>query len=369
MEEKLVTLAIRTYQRAQKIKTELEKYGIETVIHNLNIENPEVAVGVRIRIKESDLPRALSIVEKIESAWEKEKAANAPKRANKVLIPIDLNDNIKEVCRYGFHFAAQLNTHVVFLHAYFMPAFNIASNNDINTYALPDNEMIRRLMSTMNADVENLTNLVNRWITQKEVADVKFKFELKAGVPEDVILDFCKKEEPSLVVMGTRGKKREKGELMGSVTSEVLEGSSKPVIAVPQSGNFKQPDEVQKIAFLTNFDQKDLIAIDAVISLYKKEGLEICFIHTSEKKDTWDEVMLTGIKNYFANHYPLLKTEYVLLKRDESLEPLQNYLDKNKVDLVALNPRKRNLFARFFNQGIATKLLFNVDMPLLVMHM
>lgn len=369
MEEKLVTLAIRTYQRAQKIKTELEKSGIETVIHNLNIENPEVAVGVRIRIKENDLPRALSIVEKIESAWEKEKAAKAPKQANKVLIPIDLNDNIKEVCRYGFYFAAQLNTEAVFLHAYFMPAFNISSSHDINTYALPDNEMVRRLMSAMNADVENLTNLVNRWIAQEEVADVKFKFELKAGVPEDVILDFCKKQEPSLVVMGTRGKKRSDAELIGSVTSEVLEGSSAPVIAVPESGAFKQPAEVQKIAFLTNFDQKDLIAIDAVISMYKKEGLELCFIHASDKKDTWDEVMLTGIKNYFASHYPQLKTEYVLLKRDENLDPLQHYLEKNSVDLVALNTRKRNLFARFFNQGIATRLLFKVDMPLLVMHM
>jgi len=72
MEDKLVTLAIRTYQRAQMIKTVLEENGIETVIHNLNLEQPELAVGVRVRIKESDLPRALKIVEEMESAWELE---------------------------------------------------------------------------------------------------------------------------------------------------------------------------------------------------------------------------------------------------------------------------------------------------------
>ena len=71
MEDKLVTLAIRTYQRAQMIKTVLEENGIETVIHNLNLEHPEMAVGVRVRIKESDLPRALKIVEEMENAWEK----------------------------------------------------------------------------------------------------------------------------------------------------------------------------------------------------------------------------------------------------------------------------------------------------------
>ena len=72
MEPKLVTLAIRTYQRAQMIKSVLEENGIETVIHNLNIDQPELAVGVRVRIKDSDLPRALEIVEKMEKAWESE---------------------------------------------------------------------------------------------------------------------------------------------------------------------------------------------------------------------------------------------------------------------------------------------------------
>ena len=36
------------------------------MIHNLNLENPEMAVGVRVRIKEKDLPRALTIVEEME---------------------------------------------------------------------------------------------------------------------------------------------------------------------------------------------------------------------------------------------------------------------------------------------------------------
>ena len=67
MEDKLVTLAIRTYQRAQMIKSVLEQEGIETVIHNLNLENPEMAVGVRVRIREKDLPRALKIVEDLVS--------------------------------------------------------------------------------------------------------------------------------------------------------------------------------------------------------------------------------------------------------------------------------------------------------------
>ena len=42
MTDKLVTLAIRTYHRAQKIKAVLTNNGIPTEIHNLNQENPNL---------------------------------------------------------------------------------------------------------------------------------------------------------------------------------------------------------------------------------------------------------------------------------------------------------------------------------------
>ena len=58
MEDKLVTLAIHTFEKAQILKTMLETEGIEVYIHNVNQIQPVVSAGVRVRIKESDLPHA-----------------------------------------------------------------------------------------------------------------------------------------------------------------------------------------------------------------------------------------------------------------------------------------------------------------------
>ena len=63
MEEKLVTLAILTYSKAQILKNVLENEGIEAYIHNVNLIQPVIAAGVSVRIRESDLPRARRIVE------------------------------------------------------------------------------------------------------------------------------------------------------------------------------------------------------------------------------------------------------------------------------------------------------------------
>lgn len=370
MEDKLVTLSTRTFERAQKIKDELEKNHIETQLQTLHFDNSKVSVGVRVKIKESDLPHAISIVEKIESGWEKTKSRKSTQKSGTLLLPIDLNDNIKEVTKYGFFFAKKLQLNVVFLHVYYKSQYKISSNKKINIYELPDGETFRRNMMMMNAEIDNMKNLISQWIANNEVEDVHFSFELKPGVPEDVILEYSRKENPHLIIMGTKAKTSQKtDDFVGSVTSEVLESSSVPVITLPVNGEIKQPCDVKKISILTNFDENDLIAIDEVLSLYKNSGLEVFFIHTSVNKDKWDEVMLSGIKTYFSEHYPDIKTEYALLKHKENLEQIKEYLRNNSIDLIALNTKKRNLFARFLNQGIATRLLFNVNTPLLVMHL
>lgn len=94
MEDKLVTLAILTYAKAQILKNVLENEGIEAYIHNVNLIQPVISSGVRLRIKESDLPHALQIIES--SAWlsediikGKESSSERNKEKRKVLIPID----------------------------------------------------------------------------------------------------------------------------------------------------------------------------------------------------------------------------------------------------------------------------------------
>ena len=266
MEDKLVTLAIRTFQRAQMIKSVLDENGIETVIHNLNLEQPELAVGVRVRIKESDLPRALKIVEEMESAWENEPATGS-KFTLQVLIPVDLTDPVSKATDFGFHFADNLAAEVVFLYVYFSPAFTISSNNDLSTYSISDSELLKKIISSANAEIEIMTRQIHERIAKGELPNIPFSFEMKEGVPEDQILDYCKKNTPALVVMGTHGKKLT-NELIGSVTAEVMDSCVSPVFAVPALMKMNSPEEIKRIAFLTNFDQKDLIAIDRTISLF-----------------------------------------------------------------------------------------------------
>jgi len=365
MSQKLVTLAIRTYHRAQILKSVLEEKGIETLIHNLNLENPETAVGVRVRIKEKDLARALKIVEEIESAIEE---VSVDKSAcKKILVPIDFSDIVDQTIDCAFEFAQRIDAEIVFMYVYFSPAFTISVNSDFSTYNISDSELLRRIITSANADADNLTNLIQRRIKEGLLPKVPFKVILKEGVPEEKVLEYCKKNKPDLVVMGTHGRKID-SELIGSVTAEVIESCNVPVYAVPVQMQLEKVKKVKKLAFLTNFDQKDLIAIDKTIELFMNDEFEIYFIHSSDKSKAWSEVMLGGIKNYFTNHYPKLNANYSLLGDETSPEIIDNFLSKNNIDVLALNSRRRRLFSRLFNPGLAYKMVLNTDTPLFVTH-
>ena len=69
-DSKLVTLAIHTFEKAQILKSMLENAGIPVVLTNVNQLIPSVSAGVRVKINQADLVRALDIIE--ETDWGKE---------------------------------------------------------------------------------------------------------------------------------------------------------------------------------------------------------------------------------------------------------------------------------------------------------
>ena len=338
MEDKLVTLAILTYAKAQILKNVLENEGIETYIHNVNQIQPVVSSGVRLRIKESDLPRALKITES--SAWLSEevvggKSPKVEKESNKVLIPVDFSNYSMKACEFGFNFAQNMGAEVVLLHVYFTPIYTTSlPYGDVFNYQLTDDENVKNILQKVHADLNTLSDKVKAKVASGEFPNVKYSCVLREGI----------------------------------VTAEVIERSRVPVLAIPENTPFKQLAEAKRIAFITNFDQRDLIAFDSLIAALKPFHFSVSLIHLSDVKDTWNEIKLGGIKEYFQKQYPDLEIHYDVVMNDDFLNSLDNYIKTNHIDIITLTTYKRNIFSRLFNPGIARKMIFHSDTPLLVIY-
>ena len=54
---RLITVAIHTFDRAVDLKNTLEEEGIEVKLHNVNLDEKVLGSGVRVRIREPTYPR------------------------------------------------------------------------------------------------------------------------------------------------------------------------------------------------------------------------------------------------------------------------------------------------------------------------
>ena len=369
MEDKLVTLAIHTFEKAQILKTILETEGIEVYIHNVNQIQPVVSAGVRVRIKESDLPHALRIIE--DSKWlseDTEEESTAP-QVKKILIRVDFSDYSIKACELGINYAYQAGAEVMIMHAYFSPYFPSAiPMGDTLAYQVNEEESVQNVLKRVQIDMENICTMINRKIQAGELPKVKYNYVLREGLPEEEIIAYCKEYHPTLIVMGTRGKSQKDMDLIGSVTGEVIEVNKVPVLAIPENIRFNDLSDAKNIAFATSFNQRDLVAFDEFMEIIKGYDVNIHLFNISTSKDEWNEIRLTGVNEYFKKQYPDANISHTVLADGDLLLAIEKFVRDKQIDVIALSTYRRNILARMFNPSIARKMLFHTDSPLLVMH-
>lgn len=371
MEEKLVTLVILTYSKAQILKNILENEGIEAYIHNVNLIQPVISAGVRVRIKESDLPKALKIVEN--SPWLSEEVTpeNEKKHfSNKILVPVDFSDYSEKACEFGFNFADEIHAEVVLMHVYFSPVYMPSLQYATEGFGLPvESEVgISHVLETVHNQLNKLTDGIKEKISKGELPDVKYTCLLREGVPEEEILQYARAERPLIIIMGTRGRGEKEMDLIGSVTAEIIDRSPTFVYAIPKEAPKKNFRDIQNVAFITNFDERDLMAFDSLITTFKDYHFKISFLNLNDDvhKKTWSEIKLAGIKEYFKKRYSELDINYNVIPEDNLLVNLDKYVKDKQVDVLCISNYKRNVFARLFNPSIARKMIFHTSTPILV---
>ena len=370
MNDKLVTLAIHTYQKAQILKLLLEREGIEVYLHNVNLIQPVVSSGVRVRIKESDLPAALKIIES-SSFQEKEQLKDKfVEHANIVLVPVDFSDYSMQACKISFNYAHSIGAKVVIMHAYFAPFFPASiSFGESFAYQTNDEATMVALLQKAQEEMDKLSNCIKQQIEEKNWPDIQFNCILRDGLPEEEIISWCKQFRPAMVVMGTRGKNQKDADLIGSVTAEVIEMIKVPLFAIPENAPFLNVSEIKQIAFGTSFEQKDLIAVDQLFKIFAHNpDIRYFLFHVSGKQDKLNEIKLSGIKEYFEKQYPGKKIQYDIIDANDFIFNLEKYIRMHQIDIISLTTHRRNLFARIFSPSIARKMLFHTDTPMLVLN-
>lgn len=360
----LVTVAIHTYEKAQILRSILESEGIPAVIQGINIIQPVVPGNVRVRINQVDLDKALKIIEDIDFTSSEEIEDHPVKK--EVLIPVDFSDYSMKACEFGFKLAKDLSCDVKLFHVFFSPYYP-TSIGDMFSVPAADQDVYKAVREKTEQEMFKLKEKIDAKINAGKLPKITYTYTLSEGLPEEEIISYSRKINPQAIVMGTRGRNAKELDLIGSVTAEVIDGCRTPIFAIPEHVAQFDLAEMKKIVFLTNFRERELKAFEILVKFIKDYPIKVYLAHITKKEDVWDEIKLAGINKYLKKQYPSLDFEYEVIDGNQGLEEmLDKFVKDNKIELISMSSSRRNLLGRMFNPGIARRMLFHSDTPLLV---
>lgn len=370
-EDRLITVAIHTYDHAVALKNLLEREGVTAVLHNVNLSTPVVSSGVRVRIKEADLPQALRIIENSEIFSPEKDCAKATDNTDPIiLVPVDFSDYSMKATLMAFDVAYRHKAHIMLLHSFINPALSkrVQLTDSFSFELAESQEVENALMRAARLTMDLFESQLRQRIKNGEIPPVKFSNLIMEGVPEDVINETAKSLSPMLIVMGTRGAERKEEELIGSVTAEVLDSCKFPVFSIPETVSLERLTDISHIVFFSNLEQEDLLALEAIYRLFKNTPVEVTIVHIPGKKElsTSDRRAIKSLVEYCRNHYQSFTFNSDEIALGNLGDDYRRIAREHKVNLVALPNKKRNVFYRFFNPSLAHKLLLHADISMLV---
>ena len=366
--DKLVTVAIHTYQKAQILQSILKSEGIDAYIHNVNLLQPMVSAGVRVRINEVDLPRALDIIENI--SFEEIDKEGKPKKEKRreILVPVDFSEFTLKTCEFAFELAHQIDCSIKLMHVYFS-SFYPSSIPFGESFIVEQKKegMYKDIYEKVEEQMKELISKLNVKISDGDIPDIHYTYTLREGLPEEEVVNYSRKINPYAIVMGTRGSNKKELDLIGSVTAEVIEGCRTPIFAIPEDSPIHSISKMKNVIFLTNFQEREFLALATLMEFIKNYPIKVSFVHVAKKEDRWNDIKLTGLRNYFEEHYPNTDTDYIVVDGNEGiLDALEKFVDENVIDMISMSSSPRSIFARMFNPGIARRMLFHSNTPMLV---
>lgn len=374
--ERLITVAIHTYERAHRLKTILETEGISVVLQNVNLNNPSIAAGVRVRIKECDLPFALRLIENIE-ILSPQALADLDASGATVLVPVDFSECSLKAVEMGFRIAAINKAPLTILHSYVDPAFASQSAMQFTdalsfTPGIDGPDVIEEMeeektvttiaRQRMDAFVEEVRGKIKDGV----LPAVKFITSIVEGLPEEAINEYAETHKTLIIVMGTSGAGSRDRELLGSVTAEVVDACKAPVLTVTPGLSTTSVGAISRVLFFVSPAQEDILALDALYRMFNSEHFEVTLIRlprgrfSSTAADAMDRLL-----TYCRENYPAFTFKASPMSLDNPVDDFARINDTHTYDMIAMGTRHKNIFSRLFNPSWAHRLLFHADVPLL----
>lgn len=276
-----------------------------------------------------------------------------------ILFPTDFSPNAHNALNFAVEIARKVNGNLILFHAYSVQLIDPNMPAEIYLSAYQEEEKSAK---------ESLEELSKKIIGLNKDDTGKSLFTTEAivtqGLVVDEVLSIINDYKIDIVVMGTHGSGGITELILGSNTASIIEKSLVPVLAIPQNAVY---NGINNIVYAYDDIQSGLPSFHRLLEFAEIYNAEITLLHIIESIANTIELNKTEfqkIKN--AVSYDKIRLE--LVKEEDVLEGINDYVNSHSIDVLAMSIRKRTLLDKIFNRSLTKKMAYHTKIPLLALH-
>lgn len=190
---------------------------------------------------------------------------------NRILVALDFSPASEAALRRALDLALRTRAEVHVLHA--VPGPHPSHGVVFHDVPGDDRTFYRRLWHEADSHLTAILDDV-------KLDGIEIRRKLAGGVPYRVILDYARKEDIDLVVMGTHGRRGLSRFFLGSVAGEVLRQTDVPVLIVPVGVPGQRP--LRRVVAPTDFSDASRLALPLAAELAGLYGADLEVLHAFE---------------------------------------------------------------------------------------
>ncbi len=269
-----------------------------------------------------------------------------------ILAPIDFSHVSINAATYAANLAKEIDANLTLFHTVQLPVMYGEVPMPVGNY--------EHVMEEAHQQMRTLVQKLNR-----EFEDtIYIHYELRSGSPVYEIAEWSEKEQPLMIVLGTRGLGSIERFLLGSVTLSLTKESPVPVLVVPENHGF---EKIAKIGLATDLMEVVNQTPDQLIK--KFAGLlnaEIHFVHNDPNYHEYEPAYMEEgmlLDQMFANE----KHRFHFTHNDMTEEGIIQFAKDNHLDWLMVLPKRHGFFEELFGHQHTREFVLHAEMPVLVL--
>jgi len=274
----------------------------------------------------------------------------------KILVPTDFSPNAARAIDYAVQIA-KLNQATIYV---------IHACDNLDTLNMENVQLRREYNKKITDKAFDNLEMIRRSIEETE--QVLVNIQLYSGPVNDTILLAAQEHNTDLVIMGTLGISGIKEAIFGSKTAAVISNTTVPVLAIPLEYDWSPPSKF--LLAINHFDEVSDI-LYPVFDLAKTFKAEVRLTVFTDEDNIVSSNYLTDAREIKFAEDKLRKKYSDLVINAEHLtgrhfeESLNEFIESNQIDLLAMMTHKRSFIGSIFNRSITRKMSYHSKVPIL----